>query len=144
MKTTVREAIGQDFENVLALLGQLWPSRKLDSVSLAQVFKRMLAQPDFFAYCSVSDNSINGFVLGYFVESLYYNGLLCQMCCLVVDQEARGKGIGTLLMDAVKHLAHKKGCGAIELESAVRRREAHAFYTKYGFERRAFCFSMNL
>jgi Acetyltransferases len=95
------------------LLCQLWPSRKLDSVSLAQIFKRMLASTDFFACCSVSNNRINGFVSGYFVESLYHDGLVCQLCCLVVEQEARGTAIGTLLMDAVKHLAHKKGCGAI-------------------------------
>jgi GNAT superfamily N-acetyltransferase len=60
---------------------------------------------------------------------------------LVVDQNHRSRGIGGLLLQQLISIARSKGCRRIELDSALRREEAHRFYERHGFKNRAFLFS---
>ncbi len=52
---------------------------------------------------------------------------------LVVAQEARGAGIGRLLMDAADGLARRAGCRSVHLDTAADN-PAVAFYRRLGFE----------
>ena len=45
------------------------------------------------------------------------------------------------LLERLASLARERGCRAMELDSAFHRVEAHAFYEKLGFEKRAFLFA---
>lgn len=54
---------------------------------------------------------------------------------LVVDELARGKGIGRTLVAAAEDLLTQAGCGLIEITSNARRLDAHAFYESLGYER---------
>ena len=74
-------------------------------------------------------------------NNLWQQGYLAHLDKLVVHNADRGHGIGTQLLDAMIALAKKVGCIRIELDSAICRREAHAFYTSQGFENRAHLFS---
>ena len=63
---------------------------------------------------------------------------------LVVAARARRSGIGRALIDAAeKHMA-ERGCGLVEVTSNVKRRAAHAFYAKIGFERTSYRFARAL
>lgn len=55
---------------------------------------------------------------------------------LVVDESARGKGIGTMLLEAGIEFAKKKGLKAVDLTSHPSREKANEMYTKKGFENR--------
>jgi GNAT superfamily N-acetyltransferase len=55
---------------------------------------------------------------------------------VVVDQVARGKGVGEALVKASLDLAREKGVEVVELQSGVQRDAAHRLYERMGFKRR--------
>lgn len=52
---------------------------------------------------------------------------------VVVDEAARGRGIGALLMREIEKLARDAGCFRIELTSNRARLDAHRFYEQLGY-----------
>jgi GNAT superfamily N-acetyltransferase len=54
---------------------------------------------------------------------------------LVVAQEAKGHGIGRMLVEAAEQWCRARGCKLMEVTSNDRRAEAHAFYRHMGYER---------
>jgi GNAT superfamily N-acetyltransferase len=55
---------------------------------------------------------------------------------VVVDQAARGKGVGAALVTACLDIAREKGAQVAELQSGVHRDAANRLYPRMGFERR--------
>jgi GNAT superfamily N-acetyltransferase len=52
---------------------------------------------------------------------------------VVVDESARGKGVGAALVKASLDLAREKGVEVVELQSGVKRDSAHRLYARMGF-----------
>ena len=55
---------------------------------------------------------------------------------VVVDEPARGKGVGAALVKASLELAREKGVEVVELQSGVNREEANRLYPRMGFKLR--------
>ena len=55
---------------------------------------------------------------------------------VVVDESARGKGVGAALVKASIELAREKGVEVVELQSGVQREEANRLYPRMGFRLR--------
>ena len=55
---------------------------------------------------------------------------------VVVDEAARGKGVGAALVKASLDLAREKGVEVAELQSGVHRKEANRLYPRMGFKLR--------
>jgi GNAT superfamily N-acetyltransferase len=55
---------------------------------------------------------------------------------VVVDESARGKGVGSALVKASIDLAREKGAEVVELQSGVQREEANRLYPRMGFKLR--------
>lgn len=53
---------------------------------------------------------------------------------LVVDEGARGRGVGRSLVDAALDTARRWNCARLELTTRMGREDAHAFYRALGFE----------
>ena len=58
-----------------------------------------------------------------------------EICGLIVDERARGAGIGLALLNAAEHWAAAAGCRAIRVRSRIARERAHAFYEREGYAR---------
>ena len=79
----------------------------------------------------------NGIILGMasisFNLALRYNGEYCQLEELVVDQDARGKNVGGILIEETLRLAKKRGCKEFGLYLLESTKHNQPFYEKYGF-----------
>ena len=65
--------------------------------------------------------------------ALRYNGEYCQLEELIVDQNARGKNIGGLLVEETIRLAKIRGCKEFGLYLLESTKHNQTFYEKYGF-----------
>lgn len=137
----LRQCSGEDFDNVLALLQQLWPAETLDRKRLRAVYERSLSSEAHANLCATEGPQLIGFGSLTLRNSLWQAGWLAHVDELVVDRNYRRQGIGTRLLQELLAVAQQRGCRRIELDSAFQRDEAHRFYEQQGFQRRAYLFS---
>ncbi len=70
------------------------------------------------------------------LDFMYYLPLgttTCRVTALVVSEDARGHGLGRMLMRDAERRARLGGAARLEVTSAGHRTEAHAFYRACGF-----------
>jgi glucosamine-phosphate N-acetyltransferase len=137
----IRPTKQEDFDDILPLLKQLWPANPLDLKAARDIFTRGLASNERAYLCACHDGRIIGFCTLIVRDCLWLQGDVGYLCDLVVDQEYRGLGVGTALVERAAEIARERGCRRVELDSGFHRTAAHQFYERRGFEKRAFLFS---
>jgi GNAT superfamily N-acetyltransferase len=63
---------------------------------------------------------------------------------LVTTADARSTGVGRALLAALAERAERAGCSVLDLDSAVRRADAHRFYMREGLTISSFHFARQL
>src|SRR6185312_15915255 len=58
---------------------------------------------------------------------------IAQLTLLVVDEANRARGVGRALVQAAEQFARDRGAKRINLTTALRRVDAHAFYERIGY-----------
>jgi glucosamine-phosphate N-acetyltransferase len=134
----------EDFVDVYLLLKQLWPEKKIKRKVLEKVFYEGLKSTAEEYLVAWFDDVIIGFVSIHYKNSLWQEGMLAHIDEMVVDEDYREKGVGTLLLDECLKIVVKKKCLRIEVDSALKRLDAHRFYKSKNFENRAYLFSREL
>jgi len=127
----VRTALLEDAPALARLSGQLgYPA------TIEQILARMaVIQNDPSSGLFVAEES--GAVLGWMHllnQHLIEYGSRIEVAGLVVDETARGRGIGRCLMDRAEEWAREQGSHTVHLRSNVTRAGAHAFYERLGFK----------
>jgi GNAT superfamily N-acetyltransferase len=54
---------------------------------------------------------------------------------MVVEEKARGQGLGARMVAAAERLLADGGCQLVEVTSNLRRKDAHRFWKRMGYER---------
>ena len=144
MNTLIRNARRKDFDAVVSLLTQLWPGKSVNPKNLVRTLDRMVFSDNTELLCAERDGRIVGFASLATLSNLWQEGLILYLTTMIVDEQHRRSGIGKLFMERILEIARDKGCAKIELESAFNRIEAHSFYEKMGFEKRAYFFSKDV
>jgi len=84
------------------------------------------------AYVAVMNNQVVGWIHVFYTMRLE-TGPFCEIGGLVVAASARGKGIGSQLVEKAKKWAAERNINKLKVRCQVKRTEAHAFYEKNGF-----------
>ena len=141
MDLLIRSAENEDFQSVYPLFEQLWPNKDLNKTELNKVFNRGITSQTDELFCAVLDGVIVGFCAYAIVNNLWQEGYISYIYAMVVDENQRGKGYGTKLINEAINKSKKQGMKRVELDSGFQREKAHEFYEKLGFEKRAYLFS---
>jgi ribosomal protein S18 acetylase RimI-like enzyme len=128
----VREARIEDVPQIVALLHFLGHPITADRVAdnLAR-----LADRDETPLVAADGAEVLGLIGQHIMVTVHRDGAVGRIPVLVVREDAHGRGIGRLLVEAVEGRLREAGCTLIEVTSNNRRVDAHHFYEKLGYEK---------
>jgi ribosomal protein S18 acetylase RimI-like enzyme len=128
----VREAETRDLAAITGLVGQLgYPSEEGE---VAERLERLAADPRSWVYVAVEEEWVVGVAAMHVMSILERDHPIARITAMVVDERARGQGVGRALLERLEPLARAEGCDRIDLTSRYDREEAAAFYRRMGFE----------
>jgi GNAT superfamily N-acetyltransferase len=130
VSTTVRRAAPPDAERLAALSTALgYPMAPDEALRrLAEITDH----PDHGLLVAEVDGRVEGWIQ-VSQPRIFETPRQAEIAGLIVDEGARGAGIGRALLAAAEGWAMEKGCRAIRVRSNVVRERAHAFYEREGF-----------
>lgn len=121
-----------DADAAARLLGQLgYPA---SSAALETRISLAAAAGVHSVAAEASDGRLIGLASMHRIQLLTEDSPLALLTSLVVEEEARGNGVGRALVERVCEHARSAGCARITLTTHLRRSDAHAFYERLGFE----------
>jgi ribosomal protein S18 acetylase RimI-like enzyme len=123
---------GELVEGIARLVGQLSASAQPPS---AAALDQIIASP---ASRLLLARELDGGVVGMLTIVLFPipTGIRAWIEDVVVDHEARGRGVGALLTQAALDLAVAHGARTVDLTSRPGREAANRLYARLGFEQR--------
>jgi GNAT superfamily N-acetyltransferase len=128
----IRRVEAADAESVASLLAQLGYPASVDEVE--RRLERLLASEADVQLVAVTDGEVVGLVGLQVGLALEYDEPVGKLSELVIEEGHRGRGVGRALVAAVEREARRRGCCLLYLTTAARRKDAHAFYERIGFE----------
>jgi len=131
---TIRQARPTDAAAIAGLLEQLSPNYRSTPEDVTARLETLASDPRHAVLVAGNhDNAVVGWV-----DVAVYDSLIglheAIVYALVVQQGARGGGVGRQLMNAAEQWARERSCMALRLRSNVVRQDAHAFYERLGYE----------
>jgi ribosomal-protein-alanine acetyltransferase len=129
MPARIRRAKPCDLDTLVALENASFDH---DRVSRAQ-FRRHIASTS--AEVLVAEE--RGQVLGAAMLFFRRGAKAARLYSIAIAHDARGRGLGAALLQAVEHEVRRRGCVAIKLEVRTDNASAMALYEKHGFRRGA-------
>ncbi len=87
---------------------------------------------------------VAGLIATHVVPRIEDDAPSCRVIGIVVGERHRRAGVATALMAAAEAEARAHGARRLDLSSGDHRADAHAFYERAGFERRAQAFIKRL
>jgi GNAT superfamily N-acetyltransferase len=128
----IRTASSHDAPDISRLLGQLgYPS---EASAIPHRLERVLARPGTTVLVAEVGGSVVGVVTVHLFQALHTEEPNAWLTAVVVDESARGKGIGSALVASAEDWAREHGATRLSLTSALRRKEAHQFYKTRDYE----------
>jgi|SRR3989344_3204656 len=139
----VRFAGEKDEEQILNLLDQLLAEVNLKGgfnkttegkAPRKKIFAELLAREDVKMFVVDEGGKLLGFCDFFIVPVVRRGYLQGHIEDLVVDESARGRGVGTLLLKKLIQFSRERGIKVIKLTSGLELVDAHKFYGKNGFK----------
>ncbi len=129
----IRPAAPGDAATLSRLLDQLGYPAKADEIP--ERIEKLYARPGTTVLVAESEGGvILGVVTVHLFQSMHASEPTAWLTTLVVEEEARGRGIGSALMTHAEKWAIRHGAVRISLTSALHRERAHEFYKARDYE----------
>jgi len=128
----VRPARQGEAPAVNALLHELgYPANTDEEVT--ERLARWSERDNLLVLVAASEQQVVGVAALALVPYFERPGCWGRVVALVVDARSRGLGVGRKLLAATEQAALARGCVSMEISSARRRIDAHAFYHSVGY-----------
>jgi GNAT superfamily N-acetyltransferase len=128
----IRDVLDVDAPAVASLLAQLgYPT---DERAVLHRLERIRASPADRLLVAELDGEVVGLAGIHVSPSLEYDWDVAKVSLIVVDEGHRRSGVGRALLAAMEDEARKRSCTLLFLTTAERRRDAHEFYRRLGWE----------
>jgi GNAT superfamily N-acetyltransferase len=128
----IRAAQATDHQNVARLCWQLGYA-----VSIEEAAERLVQLQSLGEHCvflaEVKPGEPVGMIHAMIIETLIHPRI-AQVFSLVVDESARGQGVGRALVQRAEDWARNRGCRRIRTAPNTSRQQYHQFYRRNGFE----------
>jgi GNAT superfamily N-acetyltransferase len=137
----VRDARAEDVPALAPLVDQLgYPAPE---ALLRERLAALAARGDRVLVAEL-DGRVVGFLTTHTTPVLHRAAEVGRISAMAVDERVRGTGVGRALVAAAEAILRSAGCERMEVTSATRRRDAHAFYEALGYEGTGVRFSRTL
>lgn len=130
MEISVRTATQEDAPAIAVLSCQLGYAQ--DETTAAELLAALLKSNDDAVFVAVGDGKVLGW-LHVFRALRMESGVFAEIGGLVIDEAARGTGIGSRLVEKAKEWTREKSIGKLKVRSNTLRVDAHHFYRNKGF-----------
>jgi GNAT superfamily N-acetyltransferase len=127
----IRAAAPDDAAAIASLLGELGYPTTPEAV--ARRFERLVREPATWLFVAERSGDVVGLAALRVMALVERDAPVARLIVLVVTEDARGAGIGRMLVAHVEEHARHEGCTELDLTSGDRRDGAHAFYRRLGF-----------
>jgi len=128
----IRPLESGDLPAATALLSTLNPEVPLD-----EIHRRLAAiltdHSHYYAVVAILNNRLTG-LAGAWIGTKIWCGKFLEIDNLVVDENHRSTGIGSLLIQHLENLAREENCKVVTLDSYTSNHPSHRLYHRLGFE----------
>jgi GNAT superfamily N-acetyltransferase len=140
---TMRSATSADAAALSLLLGQLgYPTSAAD---VPARLERLYARPgSTVLVAETAAGEVIAAVTVHLFQALHTDGPTAWLTAVVVEESARGRGVGAAIVEYAERWAIERGAHKISLTSATRRARAHEFYRNLGYEQTGVRLAKNL
>jgi GNAT superfamily N-acetyltransferase len=128
--TSIRRAVHGDADAIAELLGQLGYPGSGDAV--VRRMRNIDKSDNTILVATGHDGRIVGLAGLHRMGVLHLDAPVGYITAFVIDQSARGRGVGRMLLAAAEQWARDAGCIRLTVTSAEPRADAHAFYPACG------------
>jgi GNAT superfamily N-acetyltransferase len=140
MSVAIRRATEADLPRIVELLQQLTLDEPREDVAdplpapYRAAFARIDGDPAQHLLVAERDGRVVGTLVVVLIPNLSHRAKPWAVAeNVVVDGEARGRGVGEALLREATTIARRAGCFKLSLTSNKARSEAHRFYGRLGF-----------
>ncbi len=137
----IRDAKPSDAPRLVELIGEL--GQDIAEEAVRKNLSR-LKKAGELPLVATLDKRVVGLIGRHIMVTVHRPNPVGRIPVLVVAKEARGRGIGRMLVESVEQWCRDQGCELIEVTSNDRLAEAHAFYRHMGYERTSIRFAKKL
>jgi GNAT superfamily N-acetyltransferase len=106
----------------------------VDAATVEQRLARQHSLPTSHVIVATREGRVIGLSTLAIIPTLHRSGDICRITAFVIDANERRSGVGRELVRAIEAYAREQACFRVEVTSAGKRADAHAFYLALGFQ----------